>query len=91
MSTSSWSGHPPRPSLPERPPDVGRPAAQAEARLRAHPYLALQRVSCECRDGVLVLRGRLPTYHLKQVAQTLVVGIDGVRRIDNQVEVAAGA
>jgi len=60
------------PSMPVMPTllpaDAGRAAAQAEARLRAHPYLALQRVSCECRDGVLVLRGRLPTYYLKQIA-----------------------
>jgi osmotically-inducible protein OsmY len=91
MSAPNVSGHSP-PLLPAaRPADAGRAAEQAEARLRAHPYLALQRVSCECRDGVLVLRGRLPTYYLKQIAQALVAGIDGVRQVDNQVEVAAGA
>jgi hypothetical protein len=37
---------------------------------------------------VLVLRGRAPSYFLKQIAQSAVVGIDGVRRIVNRIEVA---
>lgn len=38
-------------------------------------------------DGVLFLRGRLPTYHLKQLAQEAVVGLAGVRCINNQIQV----
>ena len=37
--------------------------------------------------GVLTLQGKLPTFHLKQVLQTRLKGLDGVKRIDNQVEV----
>jgi len=29
--------------------------------LRSSPYLALRKVGCECQDGVLTLRGCLPT------------------------------
>lgn len=59
----------------------------AEGRLRSNPYLALQNVSCDYLDGVLSLRGRLPTYYLKQVAQEAVADLEGVDRTDNQIEV----
>jgi hypothetical protein len=38
---------------------------------------------------VLTLRGRLPTYYLKQMALAAVAAVEGVRRIDDRVEVAA--
>jgi hypothetical protein len=38
-------------------------------------------------EDVLVVRGCVPTYYLKQVLQSALKGIDGVRRIDNQVQV----
>jgi osmotically-inducible protein OsmY len=53
-----------------------------------NPYHALRNVSCEYRDGVLTLRGRLPSYYLKQVAQTAVAHTAGVQRVDNAIEVA---
>jgi CheY-like chemotaxis protein len=65
-------------------PDAGE---AAENRLRRHRYLALRHVSCECHDGVLTLRGCLPTYYLKQLAQAAVVGIEGVERIENEIEI----
>lgn len=59
----------------------------AESRLRNHSYRRLRDVSCECARGVLVLRGRMPTYYLKQIAQAAVAGIDGVRLIQNRIDV----
>jgi hypothetical protein len=38
------------------------PADLAERCLRSNPYLALKNVSCGWLDGVLVLRGCLPSY-----------------------------
>ena len=35
----------------------------------------------------MTLRGRLPTYYLKQLAQHLIAEIKGVRRIINEIEV----
>jgi osmotically-inducible protein OsmY len=67
------------------------PADAAEGRLRGSSYLALRNVSCECKGGVLTLRGRLPSYHLKQVAEALVLGVEGVRRVENLIEVVASA
>jgi osmotically-inducible protein OsmY len=59
----------------------------AERCLRSNPYLALKNISCELLDGVLVLRGCLPTYYLKQIAQQAIAGLNGVDRIDNQIHV----
>jgi hypothetical protein len=67
------------------------PADLAERALRNSPYLVLRNVSCECRDGVLILRGCLPTYYLKQVAQAVVGPVDGVRQVVNEIEVLCGA
>jgi hypothetical protein len=63
----------------------------AERCLRSNPYLALKSVSCDYLDGVLFLRGRLPTYYLKQLAQEVVGGLEGVERIDNQIQVVTPA
>jgi hypothetical protein len=41
----------------------------------------------EHRDGVLTVRGRVPTFYLKQLLQTILKRIDGVERINNQVDV----
>jgi osmotically-inducible protein OsmY len=66
-------------------------AERAEGRLRCNSYLALKNVTCEYRDGVLTLRGCLPTYYLKQVAQAAVDRLDGVERIVNEIEVTPAA
>lgn len=58
-----------------------------EQRLGASGYLALRRIDCACEDGVLSLRGCVPTYYLKQVAQSIAGTVDGVRRVDNRIEV----
>jgi osmotically-inducible protein OsmY len=62
----------------------------AERALRNSPYLVLRNVNCDFRDGVLTLRGCLPTYYLKQVAQAVVANIDGVRRVVNEIAVSCG-
>ena len=54
----------------------------AQRRLGANPYLALRGVRCDYRDGVLTLRGCLPTYYLKQLAQEA-VGLPGGVRVVN--------
>ena len=46
-----------------------------------------QLVRLENRDGCLIIEGRLPSYYLKQVLQTLLCDVDGVVRIDNRVDV----
>ena len=40
-----------------------------------------------CQEDVLVVRGAVPSFYLKQVLQTVLRDVDGVRQIDNQVTV----
>jgi hypothetical protein len=44
---------------------------QAQAELSNAPYLAVRRVSCQVKGGVLSLQGRVSSFYLKQVAQAL--------------------
>jgi hypothetical protein len=43
----------------------------------------------EYREDVLVVRGCVPSFYLKQVLQTALKPIDGVAWIDNQVNVVS--
>jgi len=61
---------------------------EAERRLRRSGDLGLRDVSCEAHAGIVRLRGRLPSYYLKQMAQAIVADIDGVRRVVNLIEIA---
>jgi len=66
-------------------------AELAERRLHGLSYLALKNIRCGYHDGVLTLRGWLPTYYLKQRAQAAVTDLDGVTQIENRIEVMASA
>jgi osmotically-inducible protein OsmY len=50
-------------------------------------YAALRGVACECRKGVLTLRGRIPSYFLNQVALQLARNLAGVHGVVNRLEV----
>lgn len=66
-------------------PLIGR---QAEIRIRGSSYLALRDVICIARGDILHLRGRLPSHYLKQVAQEIAAGVEGVRHVCNGIEVS---
>ena len=70
---------------------VTRVLALARQRLSSGcPYAFYFRgIDCNYEDGVLTLHGRLPTYYLKQVLQTMLANVDGVTRIENQVDVVS--
>jgi hypothetical protein len=59
----------------------------AKSRLQQSPYPEVRNVSCEVRDGVLLLSGRVSSYYFKQLAQTLVADANGVMQVNNQVNV----
>ena len=59
----------------------------ARSRLGESGYRALKAVTCRFREGDLVLFGRVPTYHHKQVAQESVRTLRGVVMIVNRIEV----
>jgi hypothetical protein len=58
-----------------------------ETLFRQSLYLQLRRVWCEEQGDKLVLHGQLPTYYLKQIAQTTVAPIVGEHHIVNEIEV----
>lgn len=60
---------------------------QAMRRIGDSPFLALRRVTCEEHEGTLILHGRVPSFHHKQVAQETVRNVYGVQRIVNLLQV----
>jgi hypothetical protein len=63
----------------------------AHALVNAHPHFHGRAAQFEfvCREEVLVVRGLVPTFYLKQVLQTVLKDLDGVRLIDNRVTVTS--
>ena len=60
---------------------------QAQAILNASGYPQLRSVQVHSDHGRVTLQGRLATYYLKQLAQSLVLSVDGIRDLDNDVKV----
>lgn len=58
--------------------------------LHATGYQQFQRLQVYYEHGRITLQGDLPTYYLKQVAQTVVMSISAVRDIDNDIQINNG-
>jgi osmotically-inducible protein OsmY len=56
-------------------------------RLQESPYGFQRRVDAVFENGIITLRGRVPTFFLKQTAQALVAKVDGVSQVVNLVDV----
>jgi osmotically-inducible protein OsmY len=69
-------------------PAIGR---TAEERLRRSSYPALMDVSCIAHDQVIYLEGSLPSHYLKQVAQEIALGVEGVHEVVNRIAVLTPA
>ena len=61
--------------------------AQAKHRLLHHPHLTVQRIWCEYNGKRLYLRGHVPSFYLKQLAQEAVSDMPGVSLVVNEIEV----
>jgi osmotically-inducible protein OsmY len=61
--------------------------AAAEARLGHSAYLELHVIRCTVQDRRLHLQGRVSSYYLRQIAQTLVQGVEGVEGVNNHLQV----
>lgn len=59
--------------------------------LERHPHFRGRNLwlQCTCREGNLYLSGKLPSFHLKQVAQEVVRHVEGVRTVVNEIVVAS--
>jgi hypothetical protein len=74
----------------DREPTIARPRAigrTADERFRQSGYLALRNIRCVAEGGAVHLHGRLPSHYLKQVAQEIAFGLEGVSRVVNRIEV----
>ncbi len=62
-------------------------ARAAKDRLLNSPYATLQQVSCHCDGPHLILRGRLPSFYYKQLAQEVVGKVYDGLQVINETEV----
>jgi hypothetical protein len=58
-----------------------------EEQLKNSPYWSLRRLTCAIAGERVVLRGRVPCFYLKQVAQALAVRTVGVGQLQSDIEV----
>jgi osmotically-inducible protein OsmY len=57
--------------------------------LVANPYFSPRRLRLDTQDGRVVLTGSVGTWYHKQMAQEIVRRVDGVREIENCLEVTS--
>ena len=57
------------------------------AAIEANPYLLGRKLRFEAEQGRVVLRGMVSSYFQKQMAQEALRHLQGVREIENQLEV----
>ena len=62
---------------------------EARQRLQARGYEELRSITCEYHEGMIILRGRLSSFFLKQLAQEAIRTQPGVTIIVNTTDVAA--
>ena len=50
-------------------------------------YQQLNNIQCEVDGNVMILSGKLKSFYLKQIAQTVAIKIPGVASVLNKIEV----
>lgn len=60
---------------------------QLETVLLASPHIPRHRVRVEHRAGHVVVRGAVDSYYQKQMTQEAILRVEGVERLENQLEV----
>ena len=58
-----------------------------QTQFRTSAYWSIRQLVCEIDRERIVLRGTVPTYYLKQVAQTLALKAIGTERLHSDIEV----
>jgi osmotically-inducible protein OsmY len=59
----------------------------AKSRLAETGYPRLKTVECSFQNGTMTLRGRVPSYYQKQLAQEALRKVTHVRQLINHIEV----
>ncbi|HWA97088.1 MAG TPA: BON domain-containing protein [Pirellulales bacterium] len=68
-------------------PQQAEIAESVAARFRRSGYPFLRGVCCSLNRGIVILTGRVPTFHLKQLAQALAAHTPGVYQVENRLHV----
>ena len=74
--------------LPETLAEAERLAALIERAVRRETRGGVRNLSVEVNRQGILLKGRCPTYYLKQLAQHAAMGMPGGNRLTNQIEVS---
>lgn len=84
------------PATTYAPPTVDSPRAMTRderlqnsviSELHASAYRPIQTIECHVHEDLVILSGRVPSFYIKQVAQTVVMKIAGVKSIENRLRV----
>ncbi|MEM6798159.1 MAG: BON domain-containing protein [Planctomycetota bacterium] len=62
---------------------------EAHNALSQSSHLFARTVQCDYADGVLTIQGKVPSFYLKQTAQSLIQRVEGVKRIENALVVVS--
>jgi osmotically-inducible protein OsmY len=62
-------------------------AERVERALRATGYGPLRSVDVTAHARLIILEGRIPSYYLKQIAQSIALTVQGVEHVKNDLEV----
>ena len=69
--------------------DTANTERDAQRRLASSGYEVLKTIACRFRNGTMFLKGEVPTYYHKQLAQEAVRTLAMVRAINNQITVTS--
>jgi osmotically-inducible protein OsmY len=58
-----------------------------EKALLASPHIPRHRIRLEHHEGHVVVRGAVDSYYEKQMTQEAILRVEGVERLENQLEV----
>jgi osmotically-inducible protein OsmY len=64
-----------------------RLAERVDRALRATGYGPLRGIEVTVQERLVSLGGRVPSYYLKQVAQTIALAVQGTREVRNNLDV----
>jgi hypothetical protein len=64
-------------------------ATDLEERLRRSPYWSLRRLVCICQQDHVIIRGSVPSYYLRQIADSMAANIVGVGRVLSEIQVVS--
>jgi osmotically-inducible protein OsmY len=71
--------------------DLNERVGQACAALEKTGHGWLRRVVVLAEAEVIVLRGKVPSFYLKQMAQVTVMAVPGIELVRNELEVEGGS